>query len=242
MNRTRPYLVLTLLLLAGAVALRPRRSTRAAQGTPTAPSAPDPGVPPVLGPEVCIDAGYLCAGLAGREEPRVLRWADGTPSVRIVIPPPPGLEPGRADRLQRAAARGVRAWQNQPLPLRIETSDGTLAADIRVTWRERLAGSELGHVESHWIRRGDSASVEIIQFLLATHHPLTGAALSPDDIALAAAHEMGHALGLPHSDSPRDVMYPTNTAERLSVQDYRTMEALYALPNGARIQLPGPGS
>ena len=47
---------------------------------------------------------------------------------------------------------------------------------------------------------------------------------------------MGHALGiLMHSVSPRDVMYPTNTATTLSAQDYRTMEALYALDDGTEI-------
>jgi len=47
---------------------------------------------------------------------------------------------------------------------------------------------------------------------------------------------MGHALGLSHSDSQRDVMYPTNTARSLSTRDFRTLDALYELPNGAEIR------
>ncbi len=62
------------------------------------------------------------------------------------------------------------------------------------------------------------------------------AVVSPAQLRLTAAHEMGHALGLPHSDSKRDVMYPTNTATALTARDYRTMEALYALPDGAIIR------
>ena len=55
-------------------------------------------------------------------------------------------------------------------------------------------------------------------------------------ILLTAAHEMVHALGLlMHRDNERDVMYPTNTATSLSAQDYKTMEALYALGDGTRI-------
>jgi predicted Zn-dependent protease len=52
---------------------------------------------------------------------------------------------------------------------------------------------------------------------------------------LTAAHAMGHALGLPHSDSERDVMYPRNTARNLSTRDFGTVDALYRLPNGAKI-------
>ncbi len=60
--------------------------------------------------------------------------------------------------------------------------------------------------------------------------------LAPQQVLLTAAHEMGHALGLPHIDSERDVMYPTNTARSLSNRDFRTLDALYRLPNGAEIE------
>jgi predicted Zn-dependent protease len=79
--------------------------------------------------------------------------------------------------------------------------------------------------------------VEVVAFTVATHNPTDpGRLLTAEQVELVAAHEMGHALGLFHSDDPRDVMFPQNTATRLTVRDFRTIEALYSLPNGAQIR------
>jgi predicted Zn-dependent protease len=62
-----------------------------------------------------------------------------------------------------------------------------------------------------------------------------GRDLTDREVEAAAAHAMGHALGLPHSASPADVMFPGNTATAPSPDDLAALAALYSLPNGARI-------
>lgn len=106
-------------------------------------------------------------------------------------------------------------------------------AHFKVTWVRVLDGTAVGVARTRWSER-EGLSVRSID--LATRNPHSpGEPIDPSRVRLTAAHEMGHALGLPHSDSERDVMYPRNTASSLTARDYRSMEALYQLPDGSRL-------
>jgi predicted Zn-dependent protease len=96
-----------------------------------------------------------------------------------------------------------------------------------------LGGTQIGVARTKW---SSASGLEVVSIELTTRSPFDrNRLIDPRQIRLTAAHEMGHALGLPHSDAPRDVMYPTNTATSLSAQDYRTMESLYRMPDGTEI-------
>ena len=205
----------------------------------TAASAAPAGPPPTVlaSSQVCPTAGYLCQGLESRTTQRVVRWDETTPEIQVRVPRPTGESSGDALALQQAAARGINVWSGSPLPVRVIFSDVSGDEDFAVRWSPSLGGSELGHVETQWMLVDGVASLKVTDFALSTRSPFDRAvALDPAQVVLTAAHEMGHALGLPHSDSEQDVMYPTNTARALSIRDRRTMQALYALENGAEIR------
>lgn len=187
--------------------------------------------------EACGNVGYLCTELEATGSQRLFRWPSETRRIRIRVPLPEHEPPVRARRLRRAAILGLSAWQGHPFPLDFldRTEEG--AADIVVRWMAQLGGSSLGSTRTRWVLEGTSQSFVVVDFSLATRSPYDARVeLQPPQVELTAAHEMGHALGLPHSDDPRDVMYPKNTALTLTSRDYRTLEALYALPNGAEIE------
>jgi predicted Zn-dependent protease len=133
--------------------------------------------------------------------------------------------------LQRAATAGVRVWNNHPFPILVDER-GTRQADVEIRWTPALPATRLGVTHTEW---SPATGLKVRSIELVTRSPGTGRAVDPRQIRLTAAHEMGHALGLPHSDDPRDLMYPENTATSLTAQDFRTLEVLYELDDGTRI-------
>ncbi len=208
----------------------------AARPSPGPPRSQGSG-PTLSATEVCGNAGYLCATVEQEGSLRLLRWPEETPLIRVWVPEPPDPEPAAARALQRAAVQGIQAWDGHPFPLSIRTRDRGETPDVTVEWVPSLGGNRLGRAEIRWVREGDEIRLQVLALRLSTRYPGSGGReMTPGQVRLVAAHEMGHALGLPHSDDPRDVMYPENSATSLSAQDYRTLEALYRLPNGAEIR------
>jgi hypothetical protein len=188
---------------------------------------------PVLDAETaCRDVGYLCAELATVDRIQVRRWNGFSGTIIVHVPRPEFEDSGDAAQLQEAAARGLRAWNGQPFAILADLR-GDREAHFTVRWSRVLSGSQIGVAQTQW---ASGTGLSVVSIQLATRSPFNPSEVNDArQVQLAAAHEMGHALGLPHSDSQRDVMYPSNTASSMSAQDYRTMEVLYRLEDGAEI-------
>lgn len=191
-----------------------------------------PRAPVLTADETCHDVGYLCAELEHTDHIRVQRWRGFTGPMVVYVPRPDFEEPGAATRLQEAAVVGLRAWNGQPFQILTDVR-GDRRPLFAVKWTRALGGGRIGVAHTQW---SAATGLRVLSIELTTRNPYAPDQLvDPAQVRITAAHEMGHALGLPHSDSPRDVMYPTNTATSLTAQDYRTMESLYRLEDGTEI-------
>jgi hypothetical protein len=171
---------------------------------------------------------YLAASLAASDS-TLRRWPDPklVRPLRLAVVRAPGVRAFResfVSNVQWAVAR----WNGAMLPLHLGEATDSAAADIVVTWVERLDSNRTGRADLTWDRRGHLLHATVY---LATHAP-HGQPLGAREMVALALHEIGHALGLGHSPVREDALYPVTRAVELTERDRRTARLLYSLPPG----------
>jgi len=147
-------------------------------------------------------------------------------SVYTAIPDSFG---GQSARAHRAVELAMGRWAAFPLGVTFRSSADSANADIGVAWISKFETDRSGQAEILYDTRGVIRHASVT---LAFHDP-SGVPLNDEELGIVATHEFGHALGLPHSGNPRDLMFPTSSATVPSRRDRATAVLIYSLIPGS---------
>jgi hypothetical protein len=119
-------------------------------------------------------------------------------------------------------------WMSTGIPLLFTFVSDSANADVHVTWIDRfdeqISGKTLwAHDEDWWIVEAN--------IVLAVHHR-GGEPLDSSAVRAIALHEIGHLIGLDHTQDAANIMTPKVRVKELSEPDRATARLLYTLPPG----------
>jgi len=170
---------------------------------------------------------YLGFGL-GETDSVLRRWRDRTVRM-LTVHIGDNRQLGNVQGLERSARNAFSRWQRVgAIPVNFRIIPDSSLAEVHVHWIRSFPMNRSGKAEVYWDNEG---WIRKATLTLATHD-LHGRPTRPDYLYTVALHEIGHLLGLVHSDDPNDLMYPVTTVNDLTARDRRSARLLYALPPG----------
>lgn len=162
--------------------------------------------------------GHVARWIDRRDNP-ITVWIQKSPKgVRDFWPDYPTL-----------ARNAFYTWSNAGIPLRFLFIDDSASAEVRLRWVENFPDAAAG--KTYWARDVNwwilGADIEL------SLHSQAGEAYDREAVHAIALHEVGHLIGLDHTNDTANIMARRVQTLKLSAADLKTAHLIYKLPPGA---------
>lgn len=177
---------------------------------------------------------YIEQMLVARDS-AMTRWPDRTTRPLRVWVERSTLD-GWNEEFHGAVQTAFDTWTDVGIPVHVSFVVDSATADVRVRFRDKFPSGISGKTvwsrdAQWWLLNGE------IELALA--HP-NGGYVDANQMRAIALHEVGHLLGLDHTESTDHIMAPKVRVRDLSDGDRATIRLLYSMPAGSLRDRPTP--